>query len=620
MTALSESERARVELRFVKILAAAVAVVVCMPSLMGVLSAPHGSRYLGFQFGTDDQMVYAAWMRQAMQGHILFDNRFTTDAQPGLTVHVYFWVLGLIAKVLGIPLAANLVRAALSAALVFLLHRLIRRVAPDVAATKLGLTLAVLGGGVGFLVWHNFGRAIVLPDSEWAKPAMLGLLPTDVWQPEAYAFPSMLVNGLFVFALCLIVAVWICVLDCRESWKPVFPGALCVALLMNAHSYDVLLVALVLVGFAFASLARGQLSAIWVARALSIGAGAVIPALWFAHVLSADRVFQARAATETYAPNFRESFFGLLPLIVLALIGFGQRVQGGPQWRQWAGVGTLAVLYSALFFAAPSNLNGYFMSLPAWCAVFAASVASVALLASETPAMNLVAAWAVVGMIAPYFPALFQRKLAMGLSVPWAILAAMALHAMLVNRDRSMRNLANVLGIVVLAASSVRWLAREIGFVKQDVSNTTVQPVFLDADTLKIVGFLDRVSATRTVVLAMPGVPKPAYSGDLPIADSFESPVVPDLNPILSGLTGVYTYAGHWSETPDYGKRRGEETSFFLTTTAPERREALLRGSAADYIVAPNPDAFAGLPIADLRSLGTVVVDGDRFRLIKVRR
>ena len=39
-----------------------------LPYLVGVLGTPAGGSYLGYQYNTDDHMVYAAWMRQAMDG------------------------------------------------------------------------------------------------------------------------------------------------------------------------------------------------------------------------------------------------------------------------------------------------------------------------------------------------------------------------------------------------------------------------------------------------------------------------------------------------------------------------------------------------------------------------
>jgi len=100
--------------KFARVLGIAAAVLALLPVLLGWLGTPEGARYLPFHLSLDDHMVYAAWMRQAMDGQFLFDNRFTTDSQPGLTVHVYFFLLGLVAKLFGIPLTLTLARVGFS--------------------------------------------------------------------------------------------------------------------------------------------------------------------------------------------------------------------------------------------------------------------------------------------------------------------------------------------------------------------------------------------------------------------------------------------------------------------------------------------------------------------------
>lgn len=166
-----------------------------LPFVVGLVSAPTGGAYLGYQYNTDDHMVYSAWMRQAMDGRFLMDNRFTTDAQPSLTVNVYFFVLGLIAKITGIPLASTLSRLFFSGLFIVLANRMVKRLGWESGTTRLALILTVIGGGLGFLVWHTFGVAIVKPVSPLFTEMLGGNLPTDVWQPEGFVFPSMLTNA-----------------------------------------------------------------------------------------------------------------------------------------------------------------------------------------------------------------------------------------------------------------------------------------------------------------------------------------------------------------------------------------------------------------------------------------
>ncbi|MFX8000689.1 hypothetical protein ABTK84_19470, partial [Acinetobacter baumannii] len=84
------------------------------------------------------------------------------------------------------------------------------------------------------------------------------------------------------------------------------------------------------------------------------------------------------------------------------------------------------------------------------------------------------------------------------------------------------------------------------------VSSTTVHAVFYTKDVPAIIDRLNKAPG-RKVIAAPPGIPFriPGKSLD------FGPPAMPDLNPVLSGMTGAYTYAGHWSETPRYSERRG---------------------------------------------------------------
>src|SRR3954469_15152980 len=119
MIELTEEQRAAIERRYVLVFAICVAIVAAFPALYALAATPPGSHYLGFEYGTDDHLVYAAWMRQAMEGRFLMDNRFAVDAQPGLTVHIYFFLLGQVARITGIAAAMFLARIGFTVLFVF---------------------------------------------------------------------------------------------------------------------------------------------------------------------------------------------------------------------------------------------------------------------------------------------------------------------------------------------------------------------------------------------------------------------------------------------------------------------------------------------------------------------
>lgn len=603
--------------------ALACVVVAAIPTLYGLMATPVGFRYTGHEVNADDHMVYAAWMWQAAHGRLLFDNRFAVDSQPGLTLHIWFLLLGWVAKITGIFAATLIGRLATTLAFCFLLARLVRRLRSSVYGFKLALVFVVLAGGLGFLpfFWHMFGQAMVRPAPEFVQSLMNGRLPTDVWQPEGYVLPSMLTNGLFMISLCLILTVFMAFLHARRHWARVPIGAAAMALLMNVHSYDALLVTLTMVGFLAAVLVRKQFTVKWAVRALLIGAGAIPPALYFLFVLKNDPVFAARAATETYSPNFRQVLVGYLPPILLGFTGLALRIKKDPEnaKRRYAGLALAGLLILALAVLAGGHDSGYFLSPAGWSIVFVLAVASVGLLADRSPAWNLVTAWAMVGLVAIYFPALFQRKLAMGLAIPWALLAAMGLEAILRDRERSARNLSLTLAILVLGGSALRWTFRQVAYASANVSSTTRHPVYLGPDASAIVDYLDKADG-RKVVLSWPGTATP---GSEP--DTFQTPQLPDLAPFFSGLAGAYTYAGHWSETPHYTDRVRDSYRFFLAEPLQgiepmnrEERAAFIAKTGANYAVVPSRETF-GLPLTPATDLGEVVVSGTQFDLVKLR-
>lgn len=604
-------------MRFACILGGLTTFVAVLPFLIGLLSQPPGGTFLGYMTNADDHMVYAAWMTQAMEGRILFENRFTTEAQPGLSFHLFFLVLGWVAYLVGIPLATTIARAVFCFLFVWLLALLFKQMKLSVFSSKFALFLTVFGGGIGFLAWEMFGQVLATerhPVLSTVLQALLaGRLPIDVWQPEAFVFPSMLTNALFMASLCLIVWFFISVLRAREGWAGVWQGAVAYGLLMNIHSYDVLMIVLVLIAFLVASLASGQATLAWVIRTLVMTLGALPAALWFVYVWAVDPVFRARAATETFSPSYQQILVGLLPLVVLAMVALLKC--GKPDLRLRLGLAALAILSAFLYTTSYGrNPDEFYVGLAGFLGLFTAGLIVVALVAKKDHGWNLMWAWAIAILLAPAFPALFQRKLAMGMSIPWAILAALGLAAIVESRERHQRNLTSVIPIVLLACTSVLWLQREMGLQQLNVSSTTVHAVTLGPDSTEIVHYLREVPG-RKVVLAMPGIPVRHEE----MANVFLAPFVPDLNPVLVGMAGATAYAGHWSETPRYAERRSTLLALFMAQTSDATRRDILLRTGADYIVTPDASLFPDGSLADLRPFGSVVYDGTRFDLIEVQ-
>jgi arabinosyltransferase C len=562
-----------------------------LPYVFGAAIQPEGSLYLGVHSNYDDHAVYASWAMQAKEGRFFFENRFTTDDQPGRTIHLYFLAVGWLAKAVGIPLAMHFFRVIFGFLALLTLFKFIGRVVEDETKRPFAFALSIVCAGIGFLFWRKYGF-----DG-----------PIDVWQPEVFTFPMLMQNGLFCAALFLILSVCNCILEARTSWRPVLPGALAVLVLTNIHTYDTLMVGLVSAGFLSAALASRLVTAAWIGRSLVIALGAVPAVVWFIYVRGIDPVFAARADTVTISAPIWMMLAGLFPVLILSGIGLAR---GGNKWAV-VGAAALFCLIGALQYSQDYRMDAIWASPPLWALFFALSLALCWFYKPKSTAYGLLFAWCLVGVIAVYYPGLFQRKLAMALAIPFAASAAVGLLSFEFSRKWA------TAAIAFLGLSSALWLARETQMATNNISNTTMQRVYWSADVKQVLGYFAKEAKPVDAVIAMPGIAVP---------DDFEKPrsymiAIPDLNPVLTGWGGVKTYVGHWSETPDFLARRQRVMhDIFSPNATRESVFAAMREAKANYILAPVSDiaAQAGVPRRDFYTeLGEVVYEGDEFVLVR---
>jgi arabinosyltransferase C len=551
-------------------------------------------------------------MQQAADGNILFENRFTGDKQPGLTLHLYFLALGWVAKVFGIPLTLTAARVGFSYLCVVLLGRFIALLKIDLFTKKLATVLAVFGMGIGPLVWEDFGR--VITGTSPLSGALLGRLPVDVWQPEGFFFSSALTNSLFMVSGCLILGCLICITkaETKQSLANTLTGAGCFGLLMNIHSYDVLLVGLILVGVLLSRLASHRATVAWIGHSSAMVLGSLPFALWFVYVLKTDPVFASRAATPTYTGNFR-TILGGYALFMLATLPLITRVRGV---YQRIGIAMFCAFVVTLYVIAHTHLGfEYFVSSAGWICMLIAAYAIICLLAPNGLVKSVVVSWAIVGLVAPYFPALFQRKLMMLLSIPWGILAATGLAALFKNCERSQRNLLATLAVVVFSGGCLRWVSREMMQIRKDVSLTTTHPVYIPNQVFEIIQYF-RQSPTPVVAQAPMGIAAKETDAMGAVQEGkFGTPILPDLNSFLTGLGGIKTYAGHWSETPQYLSRIGKVSSAISASqTYPTETRQNLRMLGITHLVMPLEWFENGIPT----DLGEIVLKTKDWSVIKL--
>lgn len=585
------------------------------PYVFGYLNQPKdGSLYLGVHWGFDDHAVYAAWAKQAQEGKVLFENRFTTDPQPGLTFQAYFLLIGNLAKFTGIPVAMHIGRVLFGLLFLFALYRLVCRLSQSSFARGVMFSTAIFGAGTGYLYWARY-----LGD--------LGMnRPIDVWQPEAFTFPSLMTNGLFCAALWLIVVFWNSLLDARHSAKAVIPGFLAVLVLTNIHTYDTLTIGIVGVGFLASQMAAKNVTGAWLVRAGIMAAGALPSLAWFLYVRSKDPVFAARAETVTTSPSLYNVLVGYGPLLLLALLAFfigRYRKETGesPGYGHTACTMLAALLIALVIIQAQSSYSPeqpWLGAIP-WLLLAVVGAFLCAWLRPEVPAYGLMFAWIVMGLIALYYPGLFQRKLAMGLSIPIGLMAGASIAWLLERVQEQSRASAAVLAVLVLSITSLRWIERDLYMVRDNVTNT-LHLVFWPAEVKQMLDVLQNEAAPGAVVIAPPGLWRKeiVHSETGGTHEEFQIDI-PDLNPVLSGWGGVRTYAGHWSETPNYGERRAELLRNVIATeeggATPDRLDEFIRKVKADYVVITTDGRSARGSLTDF---GGRLVYGSLFALYRI--
>jgi arabinosyltransferase C len=146
-----------------------------------------------------------------------------------------------------------------------------------------------------------------------------------------------------------------------------------------------------------------------------------------------------------------------------------------------------------------------------------------------------------------------------------------------------------------------------------------MQRVYWPSEVAEFMSYFHNNAGPGDALIAIPGVAVP---------DDFENPTdyqlaIPDLNAVMSGWGGIKTYAGHWSETPNYVERRQRVMSdLFSPNTTRETAYTLMTDAHANYIIAPKTEIArqAGVPDPQFyASLGEIVFEGDEWLLVRFR-
>ena len=418
----------------------------------------------------------------------------------------------------------------------------------------------------------RFAAVVLAAVIGWAAMGpVLGLDPVDVEpnlvMPEAITFLSLYLNPLFTVSMALLVLSMILgQLAIREHNLAAAAGSgLVGALLANLHTYDavpLLLVLGVYLAVVMIDRRRWALEAFWPYLLIVI---LVAPAVAYqAALIAEDPLYRAKAMTQTLTPGLASMLVSYGLLVPLAIAGGLELVRrqrlAGAFWPTWAMV------------------HGLCLFLPA-----------------------------------NQFP--FQRKMAEGLHIPLALLAAYALIGL-------SRRVGAVVGRWATASryaqSGSTWAVRcdhacrrqelvpllaIVGLVALVPSNLVFVTSTLDAlrtnNAAKIPAFMPPfwLPAAESEALVWIGqhLPEDAVIGCWPLVGSY-----------IPGRCGRTVYCGHWAETIDFGQKIQALNDFYQAPAKAAEKLAWLREAGITHLyyggweLASNEHQLPQLPALEM--------------------
>jgi hypothetical protein len=188
--------------------------------------------------------------------------------------------------------------------------------------------------------------------------------------------------------------------------------------------------------------------------------------------------------------------------------------------------------------------------------------------------MVWVASWAIAGLIIIYLPVAFQRKMAMGEHIPLCLLAG-GIAAYLVSFV-NVRAQPALLALLVLLTfpTNALFLERDFRHIEVNRSEIASAHPFLTVPQLDVLTWLNKNTVPKDAIIALP-----------PIGQ------------FIPGYCDRAVWVGHWSETPDYGKKLFKLMSMLSTSTPDELRYRFLLSTDADYLVYPADAALTPIKL-----------------------
>lgn len=494
----------RSEWRWVILWAAAVLLVTSLPYLVGLLLATPELSFSGLIIGVEDGYSYLSKMRMGAEGSWVF-YLYTTEPHPGVYLYTFHLLLGKIAALTGLPpvLVYHLARVGLGLVLLVAVYQFIAFFTPEVAIRRIAFLLVALGSGLGWLVLLT----------GWSE--RIGL-PLDTYLPEGFNFlillhlPHLLLAEIgLIWGLLLLLRAW--TTPDHRLVLALLAGLAFFLALGVAAFYLAVIVAVPAAALALVTLLTRRLpwaEAGLTALALALTLPLVLYNVWVFAMIPAYRIFGEQSVVRSPAPVHYLLAYGLLALLA---------IPGARQFWQ----------------------------------------------KRELPGLFLIA-WVCLVPFLVYLPFNQQRRLAMGVQLPLAILAATGLYALTRRHPRLWRRGSLAL-VVVASLTNVLLILGSLATLSQRQF-----PIFHSRPEVEARQWLAQ-AANGQVILAL------HETGNM-----------------LPAYTGVRVFVGHGPET-SFAETKGEQARLFFSRSVDDPwRQALLAEYGIRYVYYGPREKTAG--------------------------
>lgn len=498
------------EWRWSGLWALVIMLITSLPYMYGLAASTPQQRFSGFILGVEDGNSYLAKMRMGGEGGWLSYLAYTPEPHPGAFVFTFHVLLGKIAGLLDLPaiLVYHLARVIFGVGLLLTVYYFIAYFVEEVARRRFAFLLAALGGGLGWLI------------------ILMGLtpelgLPLDIYVPEGFIFLVLLnlphlavAESLLFLSIILVLQSW-----AEARWQPALSAGLTL-LAMSAITPFYIAIHVAVLGSAWLVIFVVERSIRQSWNRLNKILLAVVVAspllLYDAYLFTTDPIFKVFAAQNL--------------------------ILSPPIWHYLFAYGLLIIpaLYGVLSFGPATQIvrNDRFLTLIIWCLIFPILV---------------------------YIPFNLQRRLAVGVQVPLAVLATYGLFELgqkYITARR--RRLAGAAALILFSLTNLFLLAGGLLAIR-----VRQPPVFQPGLQIEAMAWLADKTKGGEVVLATH-----ATGNVLPVYAS------------------VRTFVGHGPETVYADQKLAQVDAFFGTAVNDTWRLDLLKHFEIDYVFfGPNEKA-----------------------------